>query len=97
MNQFMFTLGFGQYDGRFNNCYFIVAAEDETEARSLVNSKIGAKWAFSYPMDGKSEASVHEYDMGLVTLEEVAEAHLALYPNDYPHNLSLGGINASNS
>lgn len=86
MNEYMFTIGFGQYAGRFNNCYFVVKAENEEDARGKVYSKIGSKWSFSYPMDDKARLSIQEYDMGLVTLEEVAEAHLELYPNDYPHN-----------
>lgn len=86
MNEYMFTIGFGQYDGRFNNCYFVVKAENEGDARIDVLSKIGSKWAFSYTMDNEAKLIIQEHDMVLVTLEEVAKVHLELYPNDYPHN-----------
>lgn len=58
MKKFYFTFGFGQ---PHENCYHVIEANNETEAREDMCRKFGNKWSFMY--DSAEEAGVEKYHL----------------------------------
>lgn len=59
MKEFIFTFGYGHNPGI--GYYTVVEAENENEARQLMNKAFSGKWAFCYTT--REEAGVYEYKL----------------------------------
>lgn len=69
MNRYYFTFGYGQYllSGKSAaNCYVVVCAEDEMQARTLMYAYYGRKWSMCY--NSAEEAGVDKYNLKEVEL-----------------------------
>lgn len=61
LQRFFITFGFGQ---ELQNCYTVVDAFSEDEARLKTNLTYGGLWAFIYRTP--EEAGVHEFNLSFV-------------------------------
>lgn len=75
MPKFYFTFGANHLNKNFmslGNCFVVVEAETETQARDMMFAARGGKWAFSYLEEDKHKAI---FDLIPQTLEQVTIDH----------------------
>ena len=58
MNKYYFTFGFGQVH---QNCYHVIVAENEDDARDIMNDRFDNKWSMMYK--SAEEAGVEKYNL----------------------------------